>query len=941
MTSDDPAVGLVTVDSAAFLAALGDLGLAEPDELGHLQTPDAAGDDPSRLARILVRTGRITPYQAGAILQGKARGLAIGSYVVQDKVGMGGMGMVFRARHRGSGRVVALKMLPPSFGRDPDAVRRFRREFQVASQLSHPNLVPAIEASMDRGVHFLTMEFIRGQNLESLVRQGGPMDVRLALHCAVQTARGLEAAHAQGVVHRDIKPGNLMIDAAGLLRVLDLGLARVIEAASALGRSAADTLTQTGAYMGTVDFLPPEQANDAKRADARSDVYALGCTLFYLLTGRTPYRGDTILQRLMAHQAEPVPSVRALRPEVPEPLDAAVRHMMAKRPEDRPQTISDVIHTLESCRATPREAGDVSADLKTFARTAMSPSRPTVFSLPEPTQPLPLLPIANAPETIQPLVTIDPDDLDPRLTSPAPMSPASHRRNVVIRGVLAAGLVLLASLVAWAWVGTNPRPSAPQLTAQMPEAAVTLPLAPPAVAAEEDPTPPEPEPEPAVPVAPATLDTPVPPPAPPAAPEAASHVLVADDFGGARALWPAPTPEEVAADKFQGWGYTSDGFLYYGIKTADGLQYSWPWTAPPIVEPFELRTRMRIVAGAPGAWGVATLHLFTDFDRRERATDPRAVVIRIGTDGRLEVSPSFWTAAKYPDGPWTRPIAHPVIRGEGSWNDLAIRVRHREMEVRVNGELVTGVLPFDWELLPVKLSFGVESNPGPVRAEIESLKVVRLEGEAARVVGVSPPGRLIAADTFENPASGWGEEEFDGGPNAVPNRRGYMPGAYFLELNSTWWGTRSWNATSAPVATPYEIRVVGRVVGDGSPAGGWGICIMRADGKGVRVGIDRSGRLSVEPAQDGHPRMPNARDLLAPTKVDGLRSPDVWNVLSVRLEARRLTVLVNGRAVGPPIQLDGNLLPSTPRIAVFKPELGTRIRAEFDDVAVRVSEAGP
>ena len=364
-----PAPAPVAVVAAAeLLRALRELDLAG-EEVERLAS--VSGDDAARLADVLVRARQLTPYQAKALLQGKARGLMIGPYLLDEKLGAGGMGVVFKARHRPSGRVVALKLLPPSFGRDPDVVRRFRREFQIASRLSHPNLVAAIEASEDRGVHYLTMEYIPGHDLDRLVAQAGPMDLKLALHCAIQVARGLEAAHAQGVIHRDIKPGNVMIDPAGAVRVLDLGLARVIEATAGFGQTAMGTLTQAGSYMGTVDFLAPEQANDARSADARADVYSLGCTLHFLLTGRPPFGGQTVLQRLMAHQDRPAPSLRAARPEVPEALEAAYLAMMAKRPGERPQTMSAVVIAMEACRTSAREAGDASVDLKTFARTAL------------------------------------------------------------------------------------------------------------------------------------------------------------------------------------------------------------------------------------------------------------------------------------------------------------------------------------------------------------------------------------------------------------------------------------------------------------------------------------------------------------------------------------------------------------------------------------------
>jgi serine/threonine protein kinase len=359
------------VDREGLLRALRELDLVPPEVLGRHTAATADDNTADALARALVQDGKLTTYQAGALLQGKAQGLLIGRYLVLDKLGEGGMGVVFRARHRPTGRLVALKVLPPSLARDADAVQRFRREFRVASQLSHPNVVAAIEANEDRGVHYLTMEYVPGDDLNRLVASGGPMSVKLALHCVIQVARGLEAAHAQGIVHRDVKPGNVMIDPAGSVRLLDLGLARVIEASAGFGASEAGPLTRTGSFLGTVDYLAPEQAHDAKSVDGRADIYSLGCTLYFLLTGKPPFPGETVLKRLMGHQERPAPSLRPTRPEVPEALEQVYQRMMAKRPGDRPRTISEVILALEGCRATAREAGDVSVDLKEFARTAL------------------------------------------------------------------------------------------------------------------------------------------------------------------------------------------------------------------------------------------------------------------------------------------------------------------------------------------------------------------------------------------------------------------------------------------------------------------------------------------------------------------------------------------------------------------------------------------
>ncbi len=228
--------------------------------------------------------------------QKKSRGLLIGNYLILDKLGQGGMGMVFKARHRRLGRVGALKILPPSFARDRSAVLRFRREVEAAGRLKHPNVVAALDADEDRGVHFLVMDYVEGKDLDHIVRERGPLPVGQAVDCLIQAARGLEAAHAAGIVHRDIKPGNLMLDQAGAVRVLDLGLARIADAANPFNKTAARRLTESGMYMGTIDFMAPEQAEDSHRVDHRADIYSLGCTLFYLLTGREPFPGENRTQ---------------------------------------------------------------------------------------------------------------------------------------------------------------------------------------------------------------------------------------------------------------------------------------------------------------------------------------------------------------------------------------------------------------------------------------------------------------------------------------------------------------------------------------------------------------------------------------------------------------------------------------------------------------------
>jgi serine/threonine protein kinase len=329
-----------------FARTLIEIGLIEPVELGKIavQCPkEVLG-----LSRVLVKAGKLTPYQAAAVYQKKSRGLLIGDYLILDKVGQGGMGKVFKARHRKLGRLGAIKILPPSFSRDRDAVMRFRREFEAAGRLKHINLVAAFEANEDRGVHFLVMEYVEGMNLDRVVSEQGPLPVPRGVDYLIQAARGLEASHGMGIIHRDIKPGNLMLDDVGTVRVLDLGLARIVDANNPFSKTATGRLTQSGMYMGTIDYMAPEQAEDPHSVDHRADIYSLGCTLYFLLTGQVPFPGKTILKRLLAHQEHAAPSLLAIRPGVSPAIEAAYLKMMAKRPEERPASMSDVIALLQA-----------------------------------------------------------------------------------------------------------------------------------------------------------------------------------------------------------------------------------------------------------------------------------------------------------------------------------------------------------------------------------------------------------------------------------------------------------------------------------------------------------------------------------------------------------------------------------------------------------------
>jgi serine/threonine protein kinase/tetratricopeptide (TPR) repeat protein len=274
----------------------------------------------------------------------------IPGYEILERLGQGGMGQVFKARQLPLARVVALKVIRPDRRASLEAVRRFQREIKAGGRLSHPNIVAFYDADVASGVHFLTMEYVEGTDLARLVQRGGPLALAQACDCVRQAAVGLHHAHERGLVHRDVKPHNLLLARdGGVVKILDLGLARLEQAGSTAQPSS--DLTQTGAVMGTPAFMAPEQALDSRRADVRADLYSLGCTFYYLLTGRTPFEQVSLAEVLLKHQLAEPEAVEEVRRGVPPSLAGVVRRMMAKLPDLRYQTAAEVAAALEPfCR---------------------------------------------------------------------------------------------------------------------------------------------------------------------------------------------------------------------------------------------------------------------------------------------------------------------------------------------------------------------------------------------------------------------------------------------------------------------------------------------------------------------------------------------------------------------------------------------------------------
>jgi serine/threonine protein kinase len=317
--------------------------------LDQLNATGSLPPEPAKLASVMIRDGMITNFQAEQFLLGKWRRFTIGKYKVLEKLGSGGMGSVYLCEHRLMRRRVAVKILPTAKAEDPAALERFYREARAVAALDHPNIVRAYDSDQDDKLHFLVMEYVDGSNLQEMMKKTGPLDPVRAAHYVRQAALGLQHAHeAAGLVHRDIKPGNILVDRNGIVKILDMGLARFFHEEE-------DSITRKydESVLGTADYLAPEQAINSHDVDIRADIYSLGATLYFCLTGKTPFNEGSIAQKLIWHQTRQPKSVKLMRPEVPDGIVAVVERSMAKDPNQRFATPLAMADALAPWTETP------------------------------------------------------------------------------------------------------------------------------------------------------------------------------------------------------------------------------------------------------------------------------------------------------------------------------------------------------------------------------------------------------------------------------------------------------------------------------------------------------------------------------------------------------------------------------------------------------------
>ncbi len=317
-------------------------GLVDDEKLNEaLSGVDQSVSDSGIVASNLTRAGLLTEWQSEKLLQGRHKGFYLGKYKLLGHIGTGGMGSVYLAEHQVMRHRVAIKLLTANLASQASYIERFHQEARAAAALSHPNIIRAFDVDQHESHHYLVMEYVDGTDIQAIVSRSGPLAYDTAANYARQAAEGLAYAHRMGLVHRDIKPANLLVNREGTVKILDMGLARFSD-----DSQGSLTKEYDQKMIGTVDYLAPEQALDSHGADGRADIYSLGCTLYFMLTGDAPFPEGTIAQRIMRHQSQEPTDIRQFRADAPQELIEICRKMMAKKLTDRYQAGDEVARDL-------------------------------------------------------------------------------------------------------------------------------------------------------------------------------------------------------------------------------------------------------------------------------------------------------------------------------------------------------------------------------------------------------------------------------------------------------------------------------------------------------------------------------------------------------------------------------------------------------------------
>jgi len=308
---------------------------------------DELPETPRQLADKLIEDGLLTKYHATLLLKGRTDGFLIGPYRILERLGFGATSNVYLCEHRATRARVAVKVMLNLKAEDPVALKRFYREARASAKLDHPNIVRVRDIDWEEQTHYMVMDYVDGSSIQDIVKQFGPLEIHRAAHYIQQAAHGLQFAHEGGLVHRDIKPGNLLIDREGTVKILDMGLARFLQ-------EEGDALTQGGEVLGSPEYFAPEQAADSHNVDIRADIYALGATFYFMLAGKPPYNEEkNNAKKVLAKETRPPRPIRSYRPEVSEKLAAVLDMMMARNRDDRPATPMDVAEAMEPWTRTP------------------------------------------------------------------------------------------------------------------------------------------------------------------------------------------------------------------------------------------------------------------------------------------------------------------------------------------------------------------------------------------------------------------------------------------------------------------------------------------------------------------------------------------------------------------------------------------------------------